>query len=171
MSLRKWILVSVLFSMLVGCGGPWSSGDRVLVSKCAFDNGMTGPHRYDVVVFKFPVQPVKNGTPTNYNIYLNGNYNHQREVGNKTIYEGLMYSDLNTGEIIPWQAESFTNSADFLSVTVKLRKGITWADGEPFTSQDVKFTLEMLRRKKRRGKWQIVLFGSPQKWGLILNQV
>jgi signal peptidase I len=66
MSLRKWILLSVLFSMLVGCGGPWSSGDRVLVSKMAYDNGLSGPHRYDVVVFKFPVNPVKNGTPTNY---------------------------------------------------------------------------------------------------------
>jgi signal peptidase I len=66
MSLRKWILLSVLFSMIVGCGGPWSSGDRVLVSKMAYDNGLTGPHRYDVVVFKFPVNPVKNGTPTNY---------------------------------------------------------------------------------------------------------
>jgi Signal peptidase, peptidase S26 len=66
MSLRKWILLSVLFSMLVGCGGSTSSGDRVLVYKGAYDNGITGPHRYDVVVFKYPVTPVKNGTPTNY---------------------------------------------------------------------------------------------------------
>jgi len=85
------------------------------------------------------------GNPTNYNIYLIGNYNHQREAGDKTIYEDLMYTDLNTGELIPWQAESFTNSADYTSITVKLRKGITWSDGQPFTSQDVKFTLEMLR--------------------------
>ena len=85
------------------------------------------------------------GNPTNYNIYLNGNYNHQREVGDKTIYEDLMYTNLNTGVIIPWQAESFKNSDDFMSITVKLHKGITWSDGQPFTSQDVKFTLEMLR--------------------------
>ena len=85
------------------------------------------------------------GNPTNYNIYLIGNYNHQREAGDKTIYEDLMYTDLNTGELIPWQAESFKNSDDFMSITVKLRSGITWSDGQPFTSQDVKFTLEMLR--------------------------
>lgn len=66
MTWRKWILLSVVFSMLVGCDTRWSSGDRVLVSKCAFDNGVTGPHRFDVVVFKYPVTPVKNGTPTNY---------------------------------------------------------------------------------------------------------
>src|ERR1700722_14451235 len=66
MSLRKWILLTVAFSMLVGCNNDYSSGDRVLVSKMAYDNGLTGPHRYDVVVFKYPVTPVKNGTPTNY---------------------------------------------------------------------------------------------------------
>jgi signal peptidase I len=66
MTFRKWILLSLVFSMLVGCDGRWSSGDRVLVSKCAYDNGVTGPHRFDVVVFKYPVTPVKNGTPTNY---------------------------------------------------------------------------------------------------------
>jgi peptide/nickel transport system substrate-binding protein len=85
------------------------------------------------------------GNPTNYNIYLNGNYNHQREAGEKTIYEALMYTNLNTGELIPWQAESFEQNADFTNVTVHLRKGITWSDGQPFTSKDVKFTLEMLR--------------------------
>jgi hypothetical protein len=66
MSLRKWILLSVVFSMLVGCGGPWSSGDRVLVHKGAYDTGLDEPHRYDVVVFKYPEAPVKRGTPTNY---------------------------------------------------------------------------------------------------------
>ena len=66
MSLRKWILLSVLFSMLIGCNEPWSSGDRVLVSKCAYDNGLTGPNRYDVVVFKYPKGPMEKNTPKNY---------------------------------------------------------------------------------------------------------
>ena len=71
MILRKWILLSVLFSNIVGCGGPWSSGDRVLVSKCAYDTGITDPHRYDVVVFKYPGRhdndgPIEKNTPKNY---------------------------------------------------------------------------------------------------------
>jgi peptide/nickel transport system substrate-binding protein len=82
---------------------------------------------------------------SDYNIYIARSYNHQREVGDKTIYEALMYTNLNTGEIIPWQAESFTYNADNTAVTVKLRPGITWSDGQPFTSKDVKYTLEMLR--------------------------
>jgi peptide/nickel transport system substrate-binding protein len=83
--------------------------------------------------------------PTNYNIYLNTSWNHQRESGDKTVYEDLMYTNLNTGEIIPWQAESFEYNDAFTAITVKLRNGITWSDGQPFTSKDVKFTLEMLR--------------------------
>ena len=85
------------------------------------------------------------GHPEIYNIYQTSTYNHQREAGDKAMYEALMYTNLNTGEIIPWQAESFKYNDDYTSITVKLRKGITWADGQPFTSGDVKYTLEMLR--------------------------
>jgi peptide/nickel transport system substrate-binding protein len=83
--------------------------------------------------------------PNNINIYLTSSWSHQREITDKTVFEDLMYTNLNTGEIIPWQAESFNYNDAFTAVTVKLRKGITWSDGEPFTSRDVKYTLEMLR--------------------------
>jgi peptide/nickel transport system substrate-binding protein len=83
--------------------------------------------------------------PENFNIYLSTGYNHQREIGDKTVYEALMYTNLNTGEIIPWQAESFSYNETYTAVTVKLRKGVAWSDGKPFTSKDVKYTLEMLR--------------------------
>jgi peptide/nickel transport system substrate-binding protein len=61
------------------------------------------------------------------------------------VYEALMYTNLNTGEVIPWQAEEFKYNDTYTSITVKLRKGITWSDGQPFNSGDVKYTLEMLR--------------------------
>ncbi|MFZ0218090.1 MAG: ABC transporter substrate-binding protein [Candidatus Dormiibacterota bacterium] len=83
--------------------------------------------------------------PDNYNIYTDLTYNPQREAGLKTIYEDLMYTNLNTGKVIPWQATSATYNANFTQVTVKLRKGIEWADGQPFSSNDIKYTLEMLR--------------------------
>jgi peptide/nickel transport system substrate-binding protein len=82
--------------------------------------------------------------PDNWHIYQTGNQN-QRQIGSKTIYEALMYTNLNTGELIPWQAESYEYNDDYTMVTVKLRDGVEWADGEPFTCADVKFTLEMLR--------------------------
>jgi peptide/nickel transport system substrate-binding protein len=83
--------------------------------------------------------------PNNINIYLTSSWSHQREITDKTVFEDLMYTNLNTGEIVPWQAESFNYNDAFTAITVKLRKGIAWSDGEPFTSRDVKYTLEMLR--------------------------
>src|SRR4030042_552885 len=35
-------------------------------------------------------------------------------------------------------------SADYLTVTWKLKPDLKWSDGEPFTSDDVKFTYEVL---------------------------
>ena len=78
-----------------------------------------------------------------YNIYQTG-VGHQRESGNKTIYEALFYTNVNTGELIPWQATGFEYNADYTAVTVRLRPGVEWADGEPFTARDVKYTIEML---------------------------
>jgi len=48
----------------------WGSGDRVLVSKFPFDNGHFGaagqPDRFNVVVFKYPMEPQKGTIPMNY---------------------------------------------------------------------------------------------------------
>jgi peptide/nickel transport system substrate-binding protein len=82
--------------------------------------------------------------PENWNVYQTGNGN-QREMGNKTVFEDLFYTNLNTGELIPWQAETFEYNDDFTSITLKLRDGVKWSDGTAFTCADVKFTLEMLR--------------------------
>ena len=45
-------------------------------------------------------------------------------------------------EPAPDLAESWTVSADKLSWTFKLRKGVKWSDGQAFSSADVKFTYE-----------------------------
>ena len=62
------------------------------------------------------------------------------------VYEGLFDYD-NDGKMVPMLAESYDISADGKTVTFKLRKGVRWHDGEPFTSADVKFTiLEVLKK-------------------------
>ena len=46
-----------------------------------------------------------------------------------------------TDTVEPWLAESWTTSPDGLRYTIKLRPGVTFADGAPFTSDDVVFSL------------------------------
>lgn len=64
MSWKRWIVWAVILGMLTGCGGPWDSGDRVLVTKC--NEPVIDPSRYNVVVFRFPQGPMEKNTPKNY---------------------------------------------------------------------------------------------------------
>ena len=51
--------------------------------------------------------------------------------------------DCKNGEM-PWIGTAYKFSDDFKSVTVNLRKGVVWSDGQPFTAKDVVFTVQML---------------------------
>jgi peptide/nickel transport system substrate-binding protein len=46
-----------------------------------------------------------------------------------------------TDTVEPWLAESWSTSPDGLRYSIKLRQGVTFADGAPFTSEDVVFSL------------------------------
>src|SRR5258707_11839700 len=59
-------------------------------------------------------------------------------IGGK-IQENLVDLDAN-GKPVGVLAESWEASPDGKTITFKLRKGITWHDGKPFTSADVEFT-------------------------------
>jgi peptide/nickel transport system substrate-binding protein len=49
-------------------------------------------------------------------------------------------------------AESWAISDDKLTWTFKLRQGVTWHDGQPFTADDVKFTIELCYNPKNTMK-------------------
>lgn len=67
------------------------------------------------------------------------------------IYEGLLDYDPDLNPV-PALAESFEVSEDGKTVTFKLQKGVTWHDGEPFTSADVQFSImEVLSKVHPRG--------------------
>src|SRR3981081_4635316 len=62
--------------------------------------------------------------------------------------------------IVPDLAESWAWSGDAKKLTFKLRQGVKWHDGKPFTSADVKCTFDMLMgksaqkfRKNPRKSW------------------
>jgi peptide/nickel transport system substrate-binding protein len=70
---------------------------------------------------------------------------HQRNSLHYTINEMLFYTNHMSNEIIPWQAESFSYNDAFTEITVKIRDKVKWSDGQPFTADDVVFTLDMLK--------------------------
>ena len=51
--------------------------------------------------------------------------------------------------IVPDLAESWTWSADRKQVTFKLRQGVSWHDGKPFTAKDVACTWDLLTGKAK----------------------
>ena len=65
-------------------------------------------------------------------------------------------------------------SPDGLTVTYKLRQGITWHDGSPFTADDVKFTWQTIMNSKinvvsRDGYDKIKVIDTPDKYTLVVR--
>ena len=95
---------------------------------------------------------------------------HRDSPGNASIHEGATYS-LNVpfmpvfnnlviykqdeaqntmDNIVPELAESWAWVNDNKTLTFKLRQGVKWHDGKPFTSADVKCTFDMLMGKSQQ---------------------
>ncbi len=62
----------------------------------------------------------------------------------RPVFDLLFMVDGRTGEPEPWMAESYAFSHDKRHLTVKLRDGLEWSDGEPITADDFVFTFERL---------------------------
>lgn len=63
-----------------------------------------------------------------------------------SIFDGLVDYDANLNPV-PALAVSWQTAPDGKTLTLKLREGVTWHDGKPFTSADVKWTLEEVWKK------------------------
>ena len=51
-----------------------------------------------------------------------------------------------TGETIPWLATKWEYADDYKTFTIHLNPDAHWNDGKPFTSKDVVFTVNLLRK-------------------------
>ncbi len=63
------------------------------------------------------------------------------------IHQALLKVDENY-KLVPVLAESYQISPDGKTWTFKLRKGVKWHDGQPFTSADVKYYYDWIRDPK-----------------------
>ena len=95
---------------------------------------------------------------------------HRDSPGSASIHEGATYSinvpfmsvfnnlvmfkqdvaQNSVESIVPDLAESWAWSSDNKKLTFKLRQGVKWHDGKPFTSADVKCTFDMLMGKSQQ---------------------
>lgn len=65
--------------------------------------------------------------------------NTSSEIG-ALMFDSLLTTDVNTGEVIPNMAKSIDISPDNCKYTITLRKGLKWSDGKEITADDVLFT-------------------------------
>lgn len=63
------------------------------------------------------------------------------------IYEPLiLWNPVSGGEAAPWLATDWAYSDDLMTLTMNLRDDVTWNDGEPFTADDVAFTIGLFQQ-------------------------
>lgn len=78
------------------------------------------------------------------------------------FYEPLMIRSSMNCEIVPWLATEFEWASE-TTLVFTVREGVTWSDGEPFTAEDIAFTLN--QKKEFPGADDIGLwnetFGAP----------
>jgi peptide/nickel transport system substrate-binding protein len=70
------------------------------------------------------------------------------------FWETLTIGSADGTKVEPWLAESWTQSADKLTWTFKLKQGVKFSDGSPMTSADVKFSLD--EASGTTGGWEFI---------------
>ena len=81
------------------------------------------------------------GPPSNWNPLMNWTYA-TGTVG--LVYETLFLYDPQADKYQPWLAES-GEWKDKTTYELKLRSGVTWTDGKPFTADDVVYTVQLCK--------------------------
>lgn len=87
---------------------------------------------------------------------------------NSLIFAGLTAHD-EDNNVVPGLAEKWEHDENSHTWTFHLRKGLTFHDGEPLTSADVKFTLESILDEKNNSEiisnyQDITRIDCPDKW-------
>ncbi len=63
-----------------------------------------------------------------------------------TVYEPLVYDNLLTDKKTPYLASAYSWSSDNKTLTVTIRSGVQWSDGQPFSADDVLFSFQLLKK-------------------------
>lgn len=81
--------------------------------------------------------------PSTYNRYLPAGAAAATDLVSQLIHARLVRVNRSTDQLEPALAETWTQSDDGLTYTLRVREGIQWPDGVPFTSADALFTFRV----------------------------
>ena len=101
----------------------------------------SGPAEGDWLIYHLSAEPATLNPITATDAY-------EGIVNGGNVYETLLKRDNKTLELIPLLAESWTISDDKLTYTFKLRQGVKWQDGVPFTADDIVFSYKTIMNPK-----------------------
>lgn len=76
----------------------------------------------------------------------------------RIIFEGLTVPDPRTLAPLPGQAERWEVSADGLTYTFHLRRGLVWSDGAPLTARDFEWSWRRVLRPQNAARYASLLY-------------
>jgi peptide/nickel transport system substrate-binding protein len=142
MKTKLFTLLVLLGLVLSACGGGSAPTEAPAAPPAEATEPATGGGGGGTVTLILPEEP------TTLNYFL-ADAAIVRQAAEATSMTGLATIDEN-GEFVPMLAKELPSldngglSADYLTVTWNLRQGLKWSDGKPITSDDIKFTVEVL---------------------------
>ncbi len=142
--LITFLNITILFA-LIACksdndnpGGSRGKSEGQLAGETALDSE---PVEGDWLIYHLSAEPATLNPITATDAY-------EGIINNGKIYETLIERNNETLELDPLLAESWEISEDKLTYTFKMREGIKWHDGTPFTSEDVVFSYNTIMNPK-----------------------
>jgi len=125
------IFILIATSWLVGCGGDRSSSvprNRTLIMDCSNFQACSGQI-------------------LDYNAFNPFLLTGTTKTGWNFLYEPLYFYNAYSEKdnMIPWIATGHEYSDDYTELTIRIRPGVEWSDGQPWTAHDLVFTIDMLR--------------------------
>lgn len=108
--------------------------------------------------------------PANFNPFASTAGSVFQIYGKTQVYDTLFTHDAE-GNIIPSIAESYTVSDDNLTITFKLHEGVTFSNGEKFTSADAKYSLDVCRETKLTATYFTAIdsIEAPDEYTIVMH--
>ena len=153
--LRAVVLIGILL-LLLACAAPAAQPAAPADQPAAAAAEQSGPvARKDILVIP---SNVNIPAPDIWNPYIPGTFILQGM--NQNMMEPLFMLNYETGQIDGWLAEGYEANDTLDEWTVTLRDGTEWSDGTPLTSEDVVFTINLLKEYAPQLNWS----GAVEQW-------